>query len=84
MRFKSRLNEKETIQTLRARLNMGIMLLVFWLLLLFQAYLTFPFVEHTSSIQNVIYGVIIGLPFLILVLTYIHRARKDLVSFSKK
>lgn len=81
--MESRLNERETRESLRARFAMGIILLVFWLILMGMAVVTFPFVQHTTTNQNATYGLITGLPFLVLVLLYLVQAAKDLAAFRK-
>lgn len=82
--MESRFNERETKESLRARFAMGIILLVFWLILMGMALVTFPFVQHATTNQNVVYGLITGLPFLVLVLLYLVRAAKDLATFPKE
>ncbi len=81
--MQSRLNERETGESLRARFSIGITLLVFWLILMGMAVVTFPFVQHSTTNQNVVYGLITGLPFLVLVLLYLVRAARDLAAFRK-
>lgn len=76
--YKSKLTETETRQSLRARLRMGILLFAFWLVLIVMAAFTFPFVEHISKAQNVGYGLIVGLPFLVVMGFYFAAAFKDL------
>lgn len=81
--MESRFNERETRESLRARFAIGILLLVFWCILMGMAAVTFPFVQHETTSQNMIYGLITGLPFLVLLSLYLKRAAKDLAAFQK-
>jgi hypothetical protein len=78
--MESRFKERETRESLRARLGIGITLLVFWLILMGMAFVTFPFVQHESTSQNVLYGLVTGLPFLALLALYLKRAARDLAA----
>lgn len=82
--MESRFNERETRESLRARFAIGITLLVFWLILMGMAVVTFPFVQHESTSQNVLYGLVTGLPFLVLLALYLRRASRDLVTHSSE
>jgi type III secretory pathway component EscU len=84
MSLNSKLVENETFETLRARLRLGVLLFAFWVMLMIEAYLTFPFVQHVSKIQNLVYGFIVGIPFLVLVITYLVLARRDMAQYREK
>jgi len=74
----SKFNERETPETLRARLKIGVLLLILWLIFIGMAAVTFPFVEHTTRMQNVGYGIVVGIPFLLIMALYFRKAIKDL------
>ena len=80
----SKLVDNETIQTLRSRYRLGMLLFAFWLVTLISAYLTFPFVEHTTKMENVIYGIIVSIPFLVLSIIYLFVVQKDIVEYESK
>lgn len=84
MNLKNKLVENETMETLSARYNLGLLLVAFWILILIQAYLTFPFVGHTSKIQNVTYGLIVGIPFLIISAVFLILGRKDIIQYKNE
>jgi hypothetical protein len=47
------------------------------------AYLSRPFEGFESSSQNVVYGILVGLPFWALILLFLARTRQDLRSTPK-
>lgn len=75
--FKSKLNPEVTAETLKGRVWIGVFMLAIWLVFLWWAGITFPFVGHETSGQNIVYGVIVGLPFLVLMTLYMALAVKD-------
>lgn len=48
---------------LRAELRMAGLLFLLFLIHLAEAFFTFPFKGHESSIQNVLYGLVVTAPF---------------------
>ena len=66
--------------TLHAKLRMSCFLLILFVIHLIESYITFPFVDHTSSIQNVIYGLAVGVPFIIINIVFILLTRNDMIS----
>ena len=84
MNLNNKLVEHETMETLRARYNLGLLLVAFWILVLIQAYLTFPFVEHTSKIQNVTYGLFVGIPFLLTSVVFLILGRRDMIQYKNE
>lgn len=67
---------------LKAKLHMSFLLFVFYIISLIGAYLTFPFIGFTSSCQNVVYGLIAGAPFLIILIISIVSIRRELSSLA--
>ncbi len=63
---------------LRAKLRMAYLLLLLFVIHIVEAYITFPFVDHTSSAQNVVYGFIVAAPFYTINLLFILITRRDL------
>jgi len=76
--FKSKLNPEVSAETLKGRVWIGVFLLAIWLVFLWWAGITFPFVGHDAIGQNIVYGVIVGIPFLVLITLYMALAVKDL------
>lgn len=76
--WENKINNQETQESLRARFRIGILLLFFWIILLVIAAVTFPFVEHTSQSQNVVYGLFTGIPFVLITGVYLWKAYNDL------
>lgn len=76
--FNSKLNPEVTAEALKGRVWMGVFILAIWLIFFGWAGITFPFVGHETTGQNIAYGAIVGLPFLILMGIYMVLAVKDL------
>ncbi|MEW6441433.1 MAG: hypothetical protein AB1640_10910 [bacterium] len=53
--------QPETVR--RAKVRMAVWLLLFYLITLTWAYLTFPFLGFTSPVENVVHGVLVASPF---------------------
>ncbi len=62
----------------QAKFRMAFFLLLFYLITLVGGYITFPFLGFTSSTQNVVYGIIVGAPFWIIVIISLLNIRKEL------
>jgi hypothetical protein len=73
---------QETV--LRAKLRMSYFLLLLFVIHMVEAAITFPFVDHTSTAQNVTYGFIVAAPFYTLNLLFIALTRRDLAAVRKK
>jgi hypothetical protein len=65
---------------LRAKLRMAYLLLLLFVIHIVEAYITFPFVDHTSSAQNVAYGFIVAAPFYTINLLFILVTHRDLAA----
>ena len=65
---------------LRARLRMAYFLLLLFVIHIVEAYITFPFVDHTSTAQNVVYGFIVAAPFYTINIIFIVVTRRDLAA----
>ena len=63
---------------LRAKLRMAYFLLLLFVIHIVEAYITFPFVDHTTTAQNVTYGFIVAAPFYVLNIIFIILPRRDL------
>ena len=57
----------EEVGITKAKFRMAFLLLLFYLITLAGGYFAFPFLGFTSSIQNDIYGIIVGSPFWVIV-----------------
>ena len=62
----------------RAKFRMALWLLLFYLITLVWAYLTFPFLGFTSSTQNVGHGLLVASPFWIAVLAALVKIRRQM------
>lgn len=71
------------IVRLRAKRRMSFYLLAFLLILFVLAGVTFPFVDHTAPFQNIIYGLIVTAPFIIINVIFIVLTGKDLSKIPK-
>jgi len=76
-------NEPTTEIALRAKLRMSYFLLLLLLIHFIEAFITFPFVDHTTNTQNVVYGLIVTAPFIIINIIFIALIRKDLSQIGK-
>jgi hypothetical protein len=65
---------------LRAKLRMSYFLLLLFVIHIVEAYITFPFVDHTTSAQNVVYGFIVAAPFYTINIIFIIVTRRDLAA----
>ena len=79
--FKSNLNPETTVKTLKARIWIGMIIFALWLNIFLWSGLTFPFVENKTQGQNIIYGIIVAIPFLASVISYLIISAKDLKRF---
>jgi hypothetical protein len=65
---------------LRAKLRMSYFLLLLFVIHIVEAYITFPFVDHTNTAQNVLYGFVVAAPFYTINLIFIVLTRRDLAT----
>jgi hypothetical protein len=65
---------------LRAKLRMAYFLLLLFVIHIVEAYITFPFVDHSSTAQNVVYGFIVAAPFYTINIIFIVLTRRDLAT----
>jgi len=65
---------------LRAKLRMAYFLLLLFVIHIVEAYITFPFVDHTSAAQNVFYGFIVAAPFYTINIIFIIVTYRDLAA----
>jgi hypothetical protein len=65
---------------LRAKLRMAYLLLLLFVIHIVEAYVTFPFVDHTTRVQNVVYGFIVTAPFYTITIFFIILTRRDLAA----
>ena len=63
---------------LKAKRRMSFLLLALVLIFLIEAGITFPFVDHTTRLQNVLYGIIVTAPFIFINLAFIVLTGRDL------
>ncbi len=63
---------------LRAELRMAGLLFVLFLIHLAEAFFTFPFQGHESSVQNVLYGLVVTAPFNAVLAAFALSVRRDL------
>jgi hypothetical protein len=69
---------------LRAKLRMAYFLLLLFVIHIVEAYITFPFVDHTNTAQNVVYGFIVAAPFYTICIIFIVLTRRDLATIQKE
>lgn len=74
----------EVTDVLRAKFRIGLLMLLLLVIYMIEAYITVPFVDHTTSVQNVGYGFVVTAPFYVTVVIFILVVRKDLSSSTKK
>lgn len=65
---------------LAAQLRMALYLFLLFLIHIVEAYLTFPFEGHQTTLQNVIYGLVVTAPFNAVLLVFALAVRKDLAA----
>ena len=78
--FKSKFNVETNMDLMKARIWLGVIILLFWLFLITGAAVTFPFVGNLTRKQNIVYGLIVSIPFLTIVNVYLAIAFKDFKS----
>jgi hypothetical protein len=69
-------NASRMLAETKARFRMALWLLVFYLITLIWAYLTYPFLGFKSTTENVFYGIWVASPFwitIIATLVSLHR-----------
>ncbi len=69
---------------LRAKLRMAYFLLLLFVIHIVEAYITFPFVDHTNTAQNVVYSFIVAAPFYTISIIFIVLTRRDLATIQKE
>ena len=69
---------------LRAKLRMAYFLLLLFVIHIVEAYITFPFVDHTTTAQNVVYAFIVAAPFYMINIIFIVLTRRDLAAARKE
>ena len=72
--------DPSSVNILRAKFRMAVWPLIMYLIGLVWAYLSLPFVGHTSSMQNVVWSILAAGPFWIILLLFLMRTRRDLSS----
>ena len=76
MRAEKGENGSQLPEVTRAKFRMAFWLLLFYLITLLWAYLTFPFLGFTSSTQNVLHGIVVASPFWIAVIAALLTLRR--------
>ncbi len=84
MKSDKSIHKSEAPDVLRAKLRIGLLMLLLFVIYIIEAYLAFPFVDHTTSAQNVGYGFVVTAPFYVTVIIFILVIRKGLTSSTKK
>ena len=69
---------------LSAKLRMAYFLLLLFVIHIVEAYITFPFVDHTNTAQNVVYGFIVAALFYTICIIFIVLTRRDLATIQKE
>ena len=69
---------------LRAKLRMAYFLLLLFVIHIVEAYITFPFVDHTTTGQNVAYGFIVAAPVYTINILFIILTRRDLAALRQE
>ncbi len=78
MKVKTDFIEIDAYSALWAKFRLGIWLMLLYLTALYSAYVTYPFVGHTTTTQNVIYGIVVAIPLWVSIIVYLVLAWKDL------
>ncbi len=65
---------------LKAKFRLGLWLMVLFLSMMIYASITYPFVGHTTTIQNITYGLLVTIPFWGCTIIYLVCAYRDLSS----
>jgi hypothetical protein len=76
-------SDRFNVAALNANRRMSYYLLAFLLILFILAGLTFPFVGHSDRFQNVLYGLVVAAPFIIINIVFIILTGKDLSKMPK-
>jgi hypothetical protein len=75
---------RETLEkALRAKMRMAYFLLLLFIIHIVEAAVTYPFVDHTSTGQNVVYGFIVAAPFYTISILFIIITRRDLAAIRR-
>ena len=69
-------NASQILEVTRAKFRMALWLLLFFLITLLWAYVTFPFLGFHSSTQNVLHGIMVASPFWITVIAALLTLRR--------
>ncbi len=69
---------RRTRAVLCAELRMAGLLFLLFLIHLAEAFFTFPFKGHESSIQNVLYGLVVTAPYNTVLAVFAFSVRRDL------
>jgi hypothetical protein len=64
-------------KALRAKMRMAYFLLLLFVIHIVEAAVTYPFVDHTSTGQNVVYGFIVAAPFYTVSILFLIITRRD-------
>jgi len=70
--------EPEPRTVLLAKLRMALLLFLLFLIHILEAHFTFPFKGHETTVQNVLYGLVVTAPFNAVLLAFILATWKDL------
>jgi hypothetical protein len=70
--------DHENQGALRAKRRMSYFLLALLLIFFIEAGITFPFVDHTTRFQNILYALIVTAPFILINIIFIILTGKDL------
>ena len=65
-------------QVLGARLRLGLFLMLLFLIHVVEVCLASPFVDHTTSVQTLIYGLVVTAPFSVTMIIFLFAAWRDL------
>jgi hypothetical protein len=68
---------------LRAKLRMAYFLLLLFVIHIVEAAVTYPFVDHTRTGQNLVYGFIVAAPFYTISILFIIITRRDLAAIRR-
>lgn len=77
-------NTVQRYEVTKAKFRMTLWLLIFFLITLLWASLTFPFLGYTSSTQNVLHGLVVASPFWITVITALLTLRRKMRATDRK
>jgi hypothetical protein len=71
-------NVSQSFEVTRAKFRMAFWLLLFFIITLLWASLTFPFLGYTSPVQNVLHGIMVASPFWIIVIAALLTLRRKM------